>query len=337
METEQLKKAHNLLCVGNPFPSPTEEAIGEDFVGRKSVLNEMHRYVVDTNRINNYHIVGLPRIGKSSLLKAFREMVINNHYHLDLVIIYITLDKCEDSNSMWKMIGKGLRKELKKKFSSNNKYIAFEEELEFEDIDDSNIDYEYVCSVARCMKVAGFFGLVLIDEFDNFSAIATKGTVGNLRTLFSSADYGIRAVIASRRMVERIEREVEGAVNANVSTLAPIFVNGCKLRMFNENDMNEYWATISKKIGCNISETYIQDVQYLVGNHPCLLNLLNGSYWAEQESHDYIYDDSKRININVELSNKLYDVFNCHVWRDMEKWQLLRSLILSEGTEKVNF
>ena len=87
------------------------------------------------------------------------------------------------------------------------------------------------------MKTVGFFGLVLIDEFDNFSTIASKATVGNLRTLFSSSDYGIRAVIASRRMVERIEKEVEGAVNANVSTLAPIFINGCKLKMFNDEDM----------------------------------------------------------------------------------------------------
>lgn len=230
---------------------------------------------------------------------------------------------------MWRKMGEGLRKEMKRKFCSNNKYTTFEEELEYEGIDDNNVDYEYVCSVAKSMKVAGFFGLVLIDEFDNFSNIATKGTIGNLRTLFSNSDYGIRAVIASRRMVERIEREVEGAVNANVSTLAPIFINGCKLMMFNEKDMCDYWKSISIKIGCTISETYIQDVQYYVGNHPCLLNLLNGSYWAEKESHDYIGDNSTGIKLTEEMVKKLHDAFDWSVWRDMKKWQLLRSLILS--------
>lgn len=179
------------------------------------------------------------------------------------------------------------------------------------------------------MKLVGFLGLVLIDEFDNFSTIATKATVGNFRTLFSSSDYGIRAVIASRRMVERIESEIEGAVNANVSTLAPIFVNGCKLKVFNEKDLNEYWTTISKKIGCTISERYIQEVQYYVGNHPCLLNLLNGCLWTEQEFHNYIYDCSTELSISKELVNKLHDAFNWAVWRDMEKWGLLRALILS--------
>ena len=329
MDTEQLTNGLNQVCTGNPFASPTEEVEGGDFVGRKSVLAEMHRDVVYPNKICNYHVVGLPRIGKSSLLKAFREKVRQNHYNLDLIVIFISLDKCKDSEAMWQMIGKELRKELRRKLSSSNKYAAFEEELEFEGIDENNIDYDYVCSVAKCMKVVGFFGLVLIDEFDNFSTIASKATVGNFRTLFNSSDYGIRAVIASRRMVERIEREIEGAVNADVSTLAPIFINGCKLKMFNEEDMTDYWTTIGKKIGRTISEKYIQEIQYYVGNHPCLLNLLNGCYWAEHESKNYISNDSTSLNLNNELLNKLHDAFDWAVWRDIKRWQLLRSLILS--------
>lgn len=332
MDTEQLTNGMNQACIGNPFASPTDEAEGEYFVGRKSVLAEMHRYVVYHNKICNYHVVGLPRIGKSSLLKAFREMVRQNHYNLDLIVIYISLDKCENSEAMWREIGKELRKELKRKLGSSNKYAAFEKELEFElefeGIDESNINYDYVCCFGKCMKAVGFFGLVLIDEFDNFSTIASKGTVGNFRTLFNS-DYGLRTIIASRRMVERIEKEVEGAVNANVSTLAPIFVNGCKLKTFNEEDINDYWTTVNKKIGCTVSEKYIQEVKYYVGNHPCLLNLLNGCYWAEQKSINYICNDSKSLVLNKELLNKLHDAFDWAVWRDLGKWQLLRSLILS--------
>lgn len=329
MDTEQLANGLKQTCIGNPFASPTEEVEGDDFVGRKSVLAEMHRDIVYPNKISNYHVVGLPRIGKSSLLKAFRKKVQQNHYNLDLVVIYISLDKCENSEAMWREIGKELRKELKRKLSSSKKYAAFEEELEFEGIDDSNIDYNYVCSVAKCMKVVGFFGLVLIDEFDNFSTIASKATVGNFRTLINSSDYGIRAVIASRRMVERIEREIEGAVNSNVSTLAPLFIHGCKLKMFNDEDMTDYWTSIAKKIGCNISEKYIQDVQYYVGSHPCLLNLLNGCYWAEQESKKYINNDSSQLVLSEKLLNELHDAFTWAVWRDMKEWQLLRSLILS--------
>ena len=328
MDTKQLIQKKKMYKE-NPFASPTEVAAGDFFVGRKSVLKKMHDYVVYEDRICNYHIVGLPRIGKSSLLKKFQEYTLENHYNLDLVIIYLSLDICNSSDDMWENIGRRLRKELKMQFGSSDKYKVFEEELEFEDVDENNIDYKYVCSVALSMKAAGFYGLVLIDEFDNFSSIAKKGTVGQIRTLLSSPDYGVRAIVASRRMVERIEKEVEGAINSNVSILAAIFANGHNLEPFNEADMNEYWASISKKTDCNVSEKYKNEIQYYVGFHPCLLNLLNGNYWNEQESKDYISDDDICLNLSKDLINKLHDAFNWAVWRDMEKWQLLRSLILS--------
>lgn len=309
MDTKQLNTQMNMY-IENPFASPTEVAAGDYFVGRKSVLKRMHDYVVYEDRICNYHIVGLPRIGKSSLLKKFQEHTLENHYNLDLIVIYLSLDTCNSSDEMWENIGRGLRKELKRQFGSSDKYKVFEEELEFEDVDENNIDYKYVCSVALSMKTAGFYGLVLIDEFDNFSSIAKKGTVGQIRTLLSGPDYGVRAIVASRRMVERIEKEVEGAINSNVSILAAIFANGHNLESFNEDDMNEYWAAISKKIDCNVSEKYKQEVQYYVGSHPCLLNLLNGNYWNEQESKGYISDDDICLNLSKDLINKLHDAFN---------------------------
>ena len=205
MDSQQLKCRKTINLNRNPFASPTEEAIGSYFVGRKSVLKKMHEYIICADKISNYHIIGLPRIGKSSLLKAFKEMVQVNHYSHDIIVFYISLDKCNNSNDMWRIIGKGIRKELRKQFHFSKKYANFIEELEFEDVDENKIDYEYVCSVARSMKLTGFCGLILIDEFDNFSTIATKGTVGQFRTLLSGSEYGIRAVVASRRMLVRIE------------------------------------------------------------------------------------------------------------------------------------
>ena len=92
MDTKQLMETNYLNCKKNPFASPTEEATGDDFIGRKSILDDMCEYVVDANRIYNYHVVGLPKIGKSSLLKAFREKVYKDHINDNLIIIYISLD-----------------------------------------------------------------------------------------------------------------------------------------------------------------------------------------------------------------------------------------------------
>ena len=101
MDTQQLNGFKTMNLYRNPFASPTEEAIGTDFIGRKSVLKKMHEYIINADKISNYHIVGLPRIGKSSLLKAFKTMIQENHYSHDLVVLYISLDECDNSNDMW--------------------------------------------------------------------------------------------------------------------------------------------------------------------------------------------------------------------------------------------
>lgn len=132
MDTQQLNGCKTINLNINPFASPTEEATGGDFIGRKLVLKKMHEYIISPDKISNYHIVGLPRIGKSSLLKAFKAMVQENHYSHDLVVIYISLNECDNSSDIWKIIGKGIRKELKKQFNSSDKYNDFIEELEFE-------------------------------------------------------------------------------------------------------------------------------------------------------------------------------------------------------------
>ena len=56
---------------------------------------------------------------------------------------------------------------------------------------------------------------------------------------------------------------------------------------------------------------------------------IEASYWTEQESTDYTCDETKDLILSEELVNKLHDAFSWSVWRNMEKWQLLRSLILS--------
>lgn len=72
-------------------------------------------------------------------------------------------------------------------------------------------------------------------------------------------------------------------MNSNVSILASTFVNGYKLKAFNEDDMKDYWVSIEEKIGVAVSNRYKEEIDYYVGTHPCLLNLLNGNFWAEKK------------------------------------------------------
>ncbi len=328
MDTKQLNEncMTQTVC---PFTSPTEEATGKWFVGRQNVLKKMTKEIVQGGRVCNYHIVGLPRIGKSSLLKAFQKSLLDSQLCQNLVVVYISLDGYGNAEEMWRTIGKSLDRNIRK-LLDKAKLHEYVKELEYECVDMSNIDYECVCSIAKSMKNSEIIGLIMIDEFDNFSSFAKKSTVGQLRTLFSAAEFGTRAILASRRMIERIESEISGSIDSDVSTLSPIFINGCHLTGFNKDDMDDYWSAAANRVGKEeISSSYKENVEYYAGNHPCLLNLLNVNYWMEQTSHKYLCEETTEdIKLGEDIVYAINNAFELAVWRDLEKWGLLRPLII---------
>ena len=328
MDTKQLNE-NCMMQTACPFTSPTEEATGEWFVGRQNVLKKMTKEIVQGGRVCNYHIVGLPRIGKSSLLKAFQKSLLDSQLCQNLVVVYISLDGYGNAEEMWRTIGKSLDRNIRKLLDKTKQH-EYAEELEYECVDMTNIDYDCVCSIAKSMKNLGIIGLIMIDEFDNFSSFAKKSTVGQLRTLFSAAEFGTRAILASRRTIERIESEVSGSIDSDVSTLSPIFINGCHLTGFNKDDMDDYWSAAAKRVGEEeISSSYKKNVEYYVGNHPCLLNLLNVNYWMEQTSHKYLCEETTEdIKLGEAIVYAINNAFELAVWRDLEKWGLLRPLII---------
>ena len=336
MVAEQLNKKR-ITQDNCPFASPTEEATGDWFVGRKKVLEKMTKEIVHGDRVYNYHIVGLPRMGKSSLLKAFQKLILDSKLCQNLVVIYISLDGYSCVEEMWRTIGKTLDRNIQRQFDNTQQLAKYVEELKYECADMSEIDFECVCSIAKSMKKSKIIGLVMIDEFDNFSSLAQKSTVGQLRTLFSAAEYGTRAILASRRTINIIESEVSGAINSNVSTLSPIFINGCTLVGFNKEDMDEYWSSVAKRIGKEISSRYKENVIYYAGNHPYLLNLLNVKYWTEQTSHEYLYEENAQsIILGKDIVYIINNAFEIAVWRDLEKWKLLRPLIILTWGPDIN-
>ena len=58
MDTKQLTMEQHQSSIGNPFASPSEEAIGDYFVGRRRVLDEMHRYIIYPIRLATIMLSG---------------------------------------------------------------------------------------------------------------------------------------------------------------------------------------------------------------------------------------------------------------------------------------
>ena len=315
-----------------PFTVPNGEASDSWFIGRKEIQMELIKTAVQPNGVlTNCSIIGLPRIGKSSLLKRLQKSDTLLSRYDKLIVIYMSMDQCDTSSDIWRTIGRELAKAIKRKFGKTPGYLdELYEELEYCDIsldaESSEIDYEYLCELSQCMDECGYKGLVLIDEFDNFSTIANKTVVGNFRTLFSAAEYGIRAILASRRTVDRIEREISGSINNNVSTLAPLFQIEKTLKPFNETEMREYWDVVGTRLGHPVSQKYRDAVCEYVGGHPTLLNLLNWNYWLRKSDDSYLWNNDEP-SFENEI-NDIYHAFSVNIWNEIERWDLHTQLIL---------
>lgn len=321
-----------------PFPSPSGEAVGQWFIGRRDIIQTLVNDLAQINeRKINYSIVGLPRIGKSSLMKV----LIKNQELLSrcpkLVVCYISLDQCHDSSDMWSQIARALSRSLKQRIAGRESdFKGLKDELQYFDLTldlkRSEMDYEYLSDLARCMKACELNALIFIDEFDRFSEIADKTSVGNLRTLLNGSEYGICAVTASRRELWRIENDVEKAVDSNTSTLKGIFNLVVDLKPFDKTEIEEYWQAASQRLGYTVSGSYMRAIKTYVGNHPLLLNKLNWQIWSawasrtESAEPEYLWDGSvPEIDKYV---NSIHEDFNTHIWKEIEKWDLHNTLIL---------
>lgn len=330
-----MNESSSVCC---PFPSPSGEADGQWFIGRRDIIRTLVNVLAQINeRKINYSIVGLPRIGKSSLMKV----LMKNRELLSrcprLAICYVSLDQCRDSDNMWHQIARALTRSLKQLMASNKSdFEGFMNELEYFDLaldcKRSEMDYEYLSELARCMKTCNLTALIFIDEFDRFSEIADKASVGNLRTLLNGSEFGICAVTASRRELWRIEHDVEKAVDSNTSTLKGIFNLVVELKPFDKAEIDEYWQAVSKILGHTVSDTYIHTIKTYAGNHPLLLNKLNWQIWSAWASESelaepkYLWDGSVP-NLDKYV-NSIHEDFNTHIWKEIEKWDLHTTLIL---------
>lgn len=306
-----------------PFWPASGQVNNKYFIGRIDVIKAISQAVIQSSgNICNFSIVGMPRIGKSSLLKNIIPKLRTRYKFL--LSPYLSLDTCKDSDDMWYHIVKLIDRELKHYFKDTEEYKQFIELLNYE-LDKDDIDYSYLEIYSRCLFDCGFRVILLMDEFDRFSSIALSGVTGQLRTIADSSESSIRIITASRRTIELIENETADAVQENISNLAGIFNHSVTLHPFDNNELCEYWHAVSERIGNNVSKEYRNSIEYLTGGHPCLLNLVNYDIWTAIENNDFLIN-GEPAQISTQLRIQIQNLFRKHIIEDLKNWNLLGTL-----------
>jgi hypothetical protein len=257
------------LNTQNPFAGYGSIVTGSQFIGRKDAINAIHNRVLGES-FGNIAIMGLPRIGKTSLawmalMPMKTRLAQKQHY-----VSYIGIGTISNSTDFFKSLIQSVIEEFE--FSDVTESVLMKISTFFDKLKEvENNRFEFINQVQKIFKFIKRNGLRLtyiLDEFDNAENIFSVADFQILRELSSKPETQICLITVSRRTIQELEPE-----NGAISNFYGVFAD-LRLGIYNTDDIKEYWENASKN-GIETTSQYQEKVNYLVGRHPYLLDLFN--------------------------------------------------------------
>ncbi len=253
--------------MNNPFADYGGIVTGDRFIGRKNELTAIQNRLLGQS-FGNLAIMGLPRIGKSSLaynaLMTGRDVLVqkkiiplrinmgdvNSAENFFSKMIY---DLDDDLTAVEDLVKENL-KAVTQRLSTENSY----------GIERNRLIKEYF----KTLKQAQFRIIYILDEFDAVRKYFKLHDFQFLRELSYNPDTKIGLLTVSRRALKEIEPE-----NGAISNFYQIFTD-LYLGMYDDLDLNEYWQRFFNG-HLKITETDKKKIYQIAGRHPFLLDLFN--------------------------------------------------------------
>jgi len=301
------------LNIENPFADKAGIVTGDRFVGRQSEINEIHTRVLG-ELYGNLAIVGLPRIGKSSLvwnaLIPLKENLLKEKH----IITYISISSSDSSVNFFK----GLTLAILDEIEFEKELIDIYRRLEsiYKDIKNNENDrFGFLNQVKKFFKFCKRNNLritFILDEFDFSENIFSVADFQFLRELSTLPETKICLVTISRRTIQELEPD-DGAISNFYGVFSEL-----RLQLFNENDLRAYWDRV-EKLGLGVSEEYKNEVNYFVGSHP---------YWLDIVNYHIFNSLNSGTKSSLELLSEIGSVLKKTLW---DNYDNIISLMEKEG------
>lgn len=261
------------------------QVTGESFIGRKELLSYFKKLFLDGNSRVAKSIIGITRIGKSSLI---------SNVFKDVPDTVLFIDENVKNHStyidLWQSICIKIEDfiENKEDLSYINKYLT--KIIEEDEIAWSRFS-NYIRNIFEYLSDMDIKTILVLDEFDHAQSIFKESRHFELfRTIFSEAKYNVFAITISRRNLYIIEGTTYQSSTFH-GVLESIYLKG-----FNDDDMKDYFDIFSK-YNINLKDDDKNKIIYYAGNSPYLLSIL-GYYIVET------YKENTDINIDEIFKNK---------------------------------
>jgi hypothetical protein len=221
------------------------EVEGESFLGRKKEIDKLTTAFRDRSGKRGHAIIGLNRVGKTSLIKK----IINREFAGEegIALVYFSLTDCDGKDLFWNKMANGLREEI-----TRLGIVDEEIEKQFGHLGKYGVENNGVMTrlppdcLRDILKVLGkrdIRVIIVLDEFDMASAVfrSTEGSFGLIRDMPSTSELrNVMLITLSRRELPAIE----GVARGSTSTLDGVFTKH-KLKAFSQEDIRDYWNALT--------------------------------------------------------------------------------------------
>lgn len=260
----------------NPFLDYGGIVFGNRFVGRHDQISFIEQRVLGEN-YGNIAIMGLPRIGKSSL--AWQSIMTKKDELIrrKVIPIFFQVGSYESSTAFFKQIVSLVDDEMMF-YYDDTKYTQISERTinELRTTESMPEINSLIQKYFKVLKRLGYRVIIILDEFDSVQRFFNVADFQTLRELSNNPDTKVCLVTCSRKTIQEIE-----AQNGAISNFYGIF-SDIRLGVFDESDMVDYWNRVNSIKSVN--EDYKSRVTYYVGRHPFLLDFFNSKAFLRSTS-----------------------------------------------------
>lgn len=281
--------------IENPFAGFGKPVCGKHFVGREYALMKIKNRVLCDNP-GNLSIVGLPRIGKSSLvlhgiLNGAKELSKKKKIPINFYVGTITcsysffVQMCENTYEALEI--ESIEEEHLKKLN------AWLESLQ------SKYEQSLVKKFFKYIKkIVGYSIIFVFDEFDRVQSFFGMEDYQFLRAMSDDKDIDLIYVICSRKTIYDIQTKDD-----LVSNFANIF-DTLNLGMFSDDDMKAYWQR-SREMKWEVPADVQTLIKFHVGEHPWLLDQVNDLFFELSGEKDKFKTHNFQLTLMHALDNMI--------------------------------
>ena len=299
----------------NIFAGYGKIVTGELYVHREALEKELKNRTLNYDVYGSVSIVGMQRMGKSSLVRNTLISEAEHYYNKGIIIASCSMNNFTTPENFFK----GMIDIIYEEFE-NHEYIDMKIERKYNKIRELRLEdggIKNIQSFFKLIKKLGKRVILVIDEFDHSRKLFDKYPEGFnvLRELAYQPETDVTFIFVSRRRITELESVAE------ISTLANILGKPIYVKNYSDNELIQYFNR-NKNYGIEMSEEDKLKIVNITGAQPYWLDILMYHYIEAKDSeknfelicnetNSVLYSEYERFMILLDeqhLLNKLYQI-----------------------------